>query len=256
MAYYYPVAPVHILQKLSDDGQLKNGILILAHDVVEHEAEYAQLLKTARIDTVIVDNGTAEFGKPCSDEVLASAVHMVLDRGDMTCVMALPDVYEDAAETIRVAREFHDKGLFQNYGSRLKKMAIPQGKTQQEFMNCYEELVCHLCPELDWIGIPRNVTNNMGTREHVVRLVNTITPFLTVHLLGFSNNIGDDILSAQLREVNSIDTSVPFRAAYRGNRVRVGAEREHEPSWWNMEWNDLVNHNVSIVRKWVGRGRQ
>lgn len=255
MAQFFPVGPLHVMEALNEAGGLKQGCLVLAHKVVEDPQGWHRLLLKAPVQTVILDNGTAEFGKPVDDSVMIAAFDALNGKG-LKIIVVLPDVYEDTDGTIKATQRalqswprIFPEG-FHSY------MFVPQGKTETEFLRCVETVLkregtFYYDGLISWFGIPRNVANNHGTRERIVRLCKTIAPDLGIHLLGFSDNVPDDILTAQHPAVTSIDSSVPLRAAFEERPLELWRPRKHDTGWWDMKYTKLAHDNIRTARKWV-----
>ena len=254
MAEFYPVAPVHILQELAESRLIQNGVLLEAHKVVEKPEEHTKFVKTFQGRVVILDNGAGILGKPADLNMVRVATEIIHSAGYKHIVVVLPDVYESSEETVDSIESSIEKWYAEitvPYAAEF--MLVPQGKNERDFLMCAERLLygrtINRC--VRWWGVPRNVTNNMGSRVRAIKLLRTLRSNWTLHMLGFSDNIADDILCAQYKHVNSIDSSVPFRAARQGKLLTLYEEREHAEDWWDMKWTPEITTNIHLVRRWI-----
>ena len=121
-----------------------------------------------------------------------------------------------------------------------KFMAIPQGKTADEWLDCYEELV--QMREIDVIGlsklsVPESFIGNHHEEGNCTRGRIKCIDFLVdhkmtpdkfkkeTHLLG-SDNAGVDVLlyyyDNDYSFIRSNDTSMPFVYGYNGKKIKDG----------------------------------
>lgn len=244
MAYFAPVCPVHILKQLAAEGSMGTYHLPLAHDVLEHKDEYHNLFVKSRyadfISTTILDNSVIELGTAVDINVIGEAAKIVHAN-----VIVLPDVLLDAEATVancKAAIPVWREVMFNIYGSRpWSFMIVPQGKTPGEFAWCAEQFANDI--DIGWWGIPRNYNiKGLGSRRDAVEIVRSINSSRKIHLLGFSDNIVDDVLSARSEHVAGIDSAVPIRAASLGMKISMGLDADLPPrgKWWNDPNTDYV----------------
>lgn len=248
MARYFPVAPVHVMQRLNHTDPIRGGCLLLAHDIVDKPDDYRKLLSQLNVQTIILDNSVVELGTAVDVSVMQEAVGVIREYYTKELVVALPDVYLDGRETVHILAT-SEYGFRKNFEG-VKFMAIPQGPTMKDFAYCAQWMAESI--SFDWWGIPRNLANpdTLGSREKAIELCNALRP-TAIHMLGFSNNIVDDILCARHPSVYSVDSSVPFRAAYNDQFVSLSTPREHTKDWWDMKWSPKVAINVATIRRWI-----
>lgn len=273
MASFAPVCPIHILESLIDIDQAGNYHLPLAHDVIHNEIRYERAFKVIReqyghyLSTVILDNSVIELGSAVNIEVIAAAAKTVKAN-----VIVLPDVLLDASATITQCRKALDpwsKKLDHELGEgNYTFMYVPQGTTPNEFAACAEALAED--ERIGWWGIPRNYNiKGLGSRRDAVDIVHMLNPKRNIHLLGFSDNILDDILSARHPAVTGMDSAVPLRAASHGVSMSFDMDKELPPrgDWWedpktvfdvemvkNLKWirRHIGDHQRKIERQYIG----
>lgn len=184
---------------------------------------FAEALKQGR--HVILDNSAFELGEAFdSDEFVKWIERLVMRSGEAKCKLTyvIPDALHDKDKTIALAKEFTEK--YPNcYG---RAMAVCQGQTYDEMIECYKELVEYA----DYIGISfgsashTNEFPDLG-KDHA-RTVGRVcllqemytrgllTEEIDIHLLGaqlpFEFYYYTNIYPHLSRFVKSLDTSSPI----------------------------------------------
>ena len=238
------VMPPQLMQALRSrvaQGPASLGMyhLLLAHDVVEPKNRYAyrDIFKYGMHDAfTIMDNYLIELGRSVDTATMAEACRVV-----MPDVVVLPDVLGDYRATI------HDSADALNNWRRtgMNSFAVVlQGKNSKEItavMNAFK-----FVREVTMWCIPRHLTMMTGSREDAVRLVHIEDPTRPIHLLGFSDNVRDDIKCARLAGVSGIDSTAPVRAAIAGVCIEnLIAGRFTEPR--GTYWDDQIDPNSMAI---------
>lgn len=255
MSKFAPIAPLHIMKELHECEQLGTYHLLLAHEVAAQPEQYRGMMALASQDDrdfiVIMDNGVVELGKPVPPEVMAAACEAVPPN-----YIVLPDKVGNMIETIDLVKEWQGMygKLAEDVGAEL--MAVVQGQTWSELYSCFGQL--RKIESITLWGVPRWITNKSGSRMHTI-LALTQRAGVHVHLLGFSDNLVDDIACARIPGVIGIDSSVPTLLGGMPNRLisldnykRMYRNRHSEEIWNNMKWNTHIADNVWRIRKWIG----
>jgi len=247
MAKFAPVVPIQVADEYQQEGMLGDYHLLLAHDVVANPSEYHRIYGNQGYH-IIMDNSVIELGHPVDLEFMRTAVG--LTQAD---VFALPDKLLDQQGTINstmtALNEWHTLITDQT-----KAMAVPQGATWDEWVECVEAFAAY--DEIAWIGIPRNVRNRLNTsRKYAVSTVKALCPNKKIHLLGFSNDLRDDVEAASLADVEGIDSAVPSRMGMR-DCLPINIDsyaHSARDAWWDNpgEVNDLGITNVTTFRSWI-----
>jgi len=241
MAKFGPVAPPAVLWALKRAGVLGDYHLLLAHDVAERQAKYYGLFTPD--DIIIMDNSVIELGHPVSASVMLEALKVVKSK-----YVVLPDVIGDMERTLESTMGCY--GEWQLAGMS-NFMAVPQGATYEEWKRCAFKMA--QLPDVAIWGVPRRVCQALGSREEAVQILNGISN-RPIHLLGFSDNLEDDIKCAKMQNVLGIDSTVPIRLGLLGIEITPHLE-SHPPrgSWFETatEINDLVVKNLQAVRSWI-----
>jgi len=247
MAKFAPVVPIPVAQAYREAGMLGDYQLLLAHDVIKRPGDYAQTY--SHNQWIIMDNSVIELGYPLSEDEMREAIGVV-----HASVFVLPDELLDKDQTI--LKTFEALNTWGNLiTDSTKGMAVPQGTTFDEWVECVEAFA--QIREIDWIGIPRNVKEKLGTsRVKAAEIVQTVCPDKKIHMLGFSDDIQDDVAATRVGgAVMGIDSAVPSRMGMRDQKVITLANPDHSPrgDWWDNpgEVNDLAITNVTVFRSWL-----
>lgn len=254
MAHYCPVAPPLFLEQMGIQGLLGRHHLTLAHDIVkpENSGIYSKVFRAGSylFDLIILDNSVVELGSAVKVEMIVEAAQTIWP----TCVV-LPDVYLKGKETSKSCQEAIDPWhhalikAFSTIGIRRPPfMYLPQGKSFKEFAESATTLVGD--PRITWWGIPRNIVEHHGSRRRAILLCKALAPTRRIHLFGFSDNMIDDLLCSQMKEVYSIDSAVPLRLTEPFSLTMTVPPRG---DWWeNATWLPIVPKNLETVRSVFG----
>ncbi len=242
MSAFAPVAPPQLLLDLKEKGALGNYHLLLAHDVVAQKELYREIFNdVSQSMYIIMDNSVIELGEPAAPEVIEEA-HSIVP----TTVTVLPDYIGECKRTIEsctmTAMKWSQRGLG-------PFMAVPQGKTLNEFIDCAAALKD--LPGVEAWGVPRHATAKLGSRHALTYQVIIAAPVKTVHLLGFSDNLKDDISCARAHGVNGIDSAVPLRLGLENIQLHDDLI-SHSPrgNYWETAKvaTDAVLNNLTYIR--------
>jgi hypothetical protein len=201
--------------------------------------------------TIIMDNSVIELGNAVDIKVIKKAC----DAVDVTTIV-LPDVLLDGKATINSCKaaletwpnEFRDYLGSTNNGRR-GFMYVPQGKTIQEFAVAAQALAGH--PDINFWGVPRNLVANLGTRRDAIELVYALNPSRRIHMLGFSDDICDDVVCARDRRVEGIDSAVPLRVT---DRISFGSDPGPRGDWWaTVQYTEIMDGNIAEYKRWIRR---
>lgn len=265
MPRFAPVAPLPILSALEKEDARAIGTyhLLLAHDVVKSEQSsvgYADLFR-ARLNPrfgarmqIIMDNSIVELGGAVDLETIKHAADIV--RAD--CIV-MPDVMGDGKATIELYKETVADPHYEEVRAAYQIMAVPQGPTIDKFLDCLDFFAAQEEPP-EWIAVPRIATEQLGTRMMLAKLTRAKFPRANIHLLGFSDNIVDDILTVRDAQVQAmgIDSAVPIRAG--SNGVQFQASRNDygkRGDWWDTadKLTDDILANVYYYRQYIGESK-
>jgi hypothetical protein len=245
---FAPVGSLTHYRFLEEQGVLGDYHLLLAHKVLEDPDGwidlYRRIREQGREPFVIMDNSLIELGRPLQAPALAEASRIV----DASCLV-LADVLSNRRATVELSVAMH-------YELRKMKevppfLAVVQGASYEDALLCAEELAS--LEGVRYLSIPRVVADTMGTRKHLVKEVYRRHQ-LPIHLLGFSEDMADDIMCTSLPGVMGIDSAVPLRMGLAG--VAWGPHRKTPPRPKNFldskDVNVLMVENTVEVRKAIG----
>lgn len=246
MAKFAPVAPTNILMELKERKCLPDTHLLLAHDVAAKPNEYRKIFvegNTSQRYNIIMDNSVIELGKAVDLPMIREACRVV---GPTTVV--LPDVLLDTSGTIESCLEA--LGTWPQALPHEKFLFVPQGKTFPDFVRCAEQFADH--QDINYWGIPRNVVKYFGSRVDSVEVAHILNPKRTIHMLGFSDDVFDDMMVARSRMVTSIDSAVPLRLASNGQKMSMHIDAGPRGDWWDTaKYTPLMADNIKTVQSWL-----
>lgn len=203
---FAPVVPFHIYRNFQIHRYIPATVLLLAHDVIAHKEEYAEVFSEEAWDntTIIIDNSVVELKQAVDAEMVFDAAETVAAD-----IVVLPDVLNSGEQTIKATMEVLKewRWKFREY----KLMSLIQGSHTEEWLHCLEFTLAEINP--DWIGIPRCAEDNPAINMHRVELVNIVNMCTNkpIHLFGFSESPHQDLIAAKHSQVYSIDSASPLR---------------------------------------------
>lgn len=252
MTRFCIVAPSSILVELTARNELGTAHLLLAHDVVVRSDVYYELFYPNRITSerlIILDNSVVETGNAVDLNTIATAYNATIP----TCVV-LPDVqYNPDATILNCKMALEEWPLFKGFLNPPKFMFVPQGRTLKDFVRCAEAFASdEENPHITFWGVPRNLVNpkTLGTRKQAIELLHILNPNRKIHMLGFSDNMIDDVSCAQHPAITSVDSAVPLRYSKPLSLVKPIPPRG---DWWETaKYTPQVLENLKIARRWFG----
>lgn len=179
----------------------QNMHMFLTHMVEKYPA-YAEAARNAP-GYKILDNSLIELGGAVDLERVVKAAEII--RADE---IILPDVFASGPATID-AVQFAIKELNRMYPNRswpFKLQAVAQGCDEEEWYECYMELVKN--PDVDVIGIPKVLArmHPQGRPHFVNELCNLFAK--PHHLLGVWYSLSELAEYRELRHIRSCDTVI------------------------------------------------
>lgn len=263
MARFAPVVPTHIAREMQgsskDEDFLGEYHLLLAHDVLEHPDAYREVYGEVRKrygqeSFIILDNSIVELGESVSAETLYEAARII--KPD--CVVA-PDVMGDGVGTRKLSTKFHREWrLLQNKTEEKLPplMGVAQGQSLHDCLESCE--LFYILDDVMYLSVPRIIQQTQGSRMPIIERLCWRDYFERVHLLGFSDDLLDDITCARMSIVEGIDSAVPIRAGAEGHLIDLAdPEKDFGPRgdfWtrqldeeWYENW-DCIQTNLAVVR--------
>lgn len=247
---FAPVVPIEVAKILSNPetghNLFGNYHLLLAHDVVKHPNDYANLYGSPMMYK-IMDNSVIELGSSVDGAMLLEACAIVNAN-----VLALPDVLMDNSGTVHAAAEALSKW---NLPNNIVPMIIPQGQSPADWAACLKELVriMDFAKRKFIVGIPKNYREKLGwSRCLAIQQVRLIAGRDTmVHLLGFSDDFFDDLYSASVNRdiVMGIDSAAPIWLGLRGydmDQNMCTPNGQKRDNFWDEPYTRGGNHKCMI----------
>lgn len=227
MAQFAPVVPVHIAKALQAEERdyLKGYHLLLAHDIIDKPKDYQEIYGRVRRSYpdsfIILDNSIIELGKAMEIKDLLQAAAILKPN----CIV-IPDVMGDGDATRRSAMKFC-REYVQNAYTTAKDvpplMGVLQGYDVDDVLSTLG--IFYAMPLVEYIGIPRVLTKMHGSRmptllamqnSPIINNSHLGGGFKGFHLLGFSDNILDDVACCHVPWIQGIDSNTPVRAGMLG----------------------------------------
>jgi hypothetical protein len=262
MPKFAPVAPIHILEQLLNMGDLGHYHLFLAHHVAEYPDRFRILvhkLQSIQNTTIIMDNSIVELGGAVDDQMVWEATSVCMNAGART-IPVLPDVMGNGAETRYLSSQAYDRWVNHNMANN-GYMLVAQGENWEDFTKTIDYFFGEgslKFRHIRWVGIPRVLVKSVGSRTEALAYVRTVAPWVKVHMLGFSVNLWDDVVTCRWMPTvlapEGIDSAVPMR--YNGV-LTPGTTDEmigpRDPNWFtNGELTPQILKNLSQTRNWFG----
>jgi hypothetical protein len=255
---FAPVANLPVYERLHQAGLLGDYHLLIATEVVKDPEKWNEFWMfasdrgTDQAPFIIMDNGLIETGKPTSLRNLDIAA----DAVQANCIV-LPDALADFRTTMKlVAGSIHEY-------KRLKYplMGVVQGQTVEEVTTLIQYYVDQ---GVEYLSIPRVMVGVFGTRRWLVEKARWTG--LPIHLLGFSDNLDDDMQCAAMEGVMGIDSATPiwyglapYREYFPAKPPRQANLPKRPKDYWSIVPDpmfgdfDIVAKNITKVRNWIAR---
>jgi hypothetical protein len=249
-AQYSPVGPLAVLESIHEANPGGcDYLLLLAHDVLEAPEAWQNFVAAANPDFIIMDNSLIELGYPLAAKDIMHAADIV--DAD---ILVLPDVLLDADETINLSRQAFME--LRAAGNKRPVMPVVQGRTITEVMACARTLNELFRPPM--LALPRVLTDYVASRTYLSKKIHHDFG-KPIHLLGFSNDLCDDMRAAQHWFVTGIDSAMPIWYGLTGNVLPeeppgilniIDAKRPKD-YFTRAAVNDLALQNMETVRSWI-----
>lgn len=244
---FAPVGPLMALRRLAEADLFDGYHLLIAPMIIKQMSAFRHFFtEDYPGQTIIVDNGVVELGYPLEPVQLYQAVRTV-----GATVVVVPDTIDDGKMTVKQARVAIP--AYRQLDPETKLLGVAQGKTLEECIACARALVEE---GVDWLAASKYSTVNLGSR---INLVEALGEFgLPIHVLGFSDNLMDDVLAATAHPmVQGIDSGMPVWApkqlpAVPPNDEPLALNMGARPrSFWTEPSARNAVTNVATVHFWL-----
>jgi len=257
---FAPVGPHHLLSKLTPIT-LGKYHLVLAHDIVEHQKEWRTLLPPNSL--VILDNSIIELGRAVAVQAIVEAYWILKDSPlNYRIVVVPPEVIDDPDETNSLFISNHPV-LEDKLEPGVEMMYVIQGPGLRGLEKSLSMLWHRLreFPNLTWVGVPRSLVPECHSRMWATLecfKMKLVHPRLNIHMLGFSDNIQDDIACTAIPGVAGIDSAVPLRLGQKGQKIDLTYEGDQagpRGDYWNIpqEMDIMTLRNIYAFKSAVQR---
>jgi len=253
---YAPVAPLHLMRQLAEGNWRAMGgyHLLLAQDILRQPNEHEDFWPKWRRDnyakgrevTIIVDNGAPEGEQVVKPARLAEAARLV--HAD---VVILPDVIGNAGATVestaRASSYFRSEGEF-------KLMGVAQGATASITLECLVDISKHV----DWLSLPKGWSERLRNPRFWTTRQIAQTYRMPMHVLGFTDDLSDDILTARSHPlVKGIDSAMPIWLGQQGRSIAsmVRTDYGRRPPFDKLpkQLKGQTLANILVIRQWLSQ---
>ena len=222
--------------------------------------------KSLKGDFIIMDNGAFEYGDAAPLDDVIKAVELVHANE-----MVLPDKYLDGEITVkRVVNALNE--LEKKSYRPVSLMAVPQGKTEREYMKCFAELFS--IDEIDTIGFSYGAIGKafekdlrlpqMLLRPTVISYINQLHFDLRssnkkFHCLGIGGHPMEIELLKKFEFIRSVDSSKAFVCAVDGIDIKETLPAnyitpERSDDYFNIQVSEdvveLVQKNIETMEEY------
>jgi hypothetical protein len=253
-AQFAPVVPLSIANAL-DTVFLGDYHLLLAHDVLKNPDSYKWQYASKAVK--IMDNSLIELGYAMKIQDVVKAANIVGAQ-----FVVLPDKLKDAAwteEATKLAKFDFDK-LDTNETAGISPMPVLQGVN---YVECKYLLETWASEGYKAVAIPRVLVEVFGSRKDTIHKAISCG-FKYIHLLGFSEDLQDDVDCTRIPGVMGIDSAVPIRLGLQKKAISLKNYVDPGPrgdywdnpmqgsSWPETEGKLLrIELNMELFREWI-----
>lgn len=194
---------------------------------------------------LIMDNGLIEGNPRPVDELIYKAQYLQADE------FILPDVFCDSKATLEAIQGAYELGK----SSGIKMMAVPQGNTLDEWLDCASEIIGNF-RGIEVLGIPKVLVKIAGRdgRLIAIRKLEEKSPMLRhkeIHLLGCWQTplellfIDKAQRSGLIPKVRGVDSAIPYVFARAGVRL----DSDDRPDGNPIDFKDGIIQNKALLER-------
>lgn len=244
------IVPTSYLHLTKDDEYF----MCLAH-LVDTDPVYAEFFKQRAKEGkfIIMDNGAAEHAQPDASKILECAGKVVPTE------MVLSDVLFNKDATLE--RSFDTGNFYLDMMGEgvVKFMAVPQGKTFEQWLECAIEF-CKW-DDVHTIGISKFITKQFGDNARL-RAVEALQPFIgskDIHLLGCwsdpmeAANIYHNCIMKCMKAPRGIDSGIAYAFSMKGLFVMQHERPQDEIHFDRADANEeILKRNIEMWKMCCG----
>lgn len=231
--------------------------MALAHLINKPGMElYTNFFKQKSLDPknyIIMDNGLIEGAPQPIEAMLYLSKEIGADE------LILPDVFTNQKETMLAVQDACEHLVLHGYGN-LKLMAVPQGKTLEEWVECAAAFVNE--PMINCLGIPKVLVNILGRDGRFMAIAELMEKVGSLHgkelhLLGCWKSDLEITLLAKatqqglIPEIRGVDSALAYVYA----RANVKLHDDDRPDSTPIDFEqgyvqdlELLRHNIALWR--------
>lgn len=256
---FYAIPPNKHLDMM-DNG---DGYFCLAHHFFNDSSYrdyFLHLRKNNPNAFILLDNGAAEESL-VTEDVLIEAVRELSPNE-----VIAPDVLFQTKQTLVNFHKFIERMKETNLLEKTSIFACPQGRTKEEWLTCYREMVEHpnvTCVGLSKIAVPKCWNDVTGDKmigksrnECVQELKDRNIILKPLHLLGMGEHTEFDYYQAnKISNIRSSDSCYTILAALYGISFEEGDTTRipTENAYFNVSLNEnqkaLAKKNIKYLKK-------
>lgn len=212
---------------------------------------------------IIMDNGLIEGDPRPISELLDKALSIGADE------LILPDVFRDSLATLNAVNTATDYLVSQ--GERIQGMgfmAVPQGKTLDEWLDCASMLLNN--PLVTCLGIPKvlvDIAGRDGRYDAIEALMERVHDLngVALHLLGCWRTplevsiIAKGMEIGDLPEIRGVDSAIPYVFARAGLYINEDDRPDSNPIDFadgKLEEGSKLEYNILLWRDAVDMRKQ
>ena len=246
---FAPVIPFGVENTLRSMSIVPSAIVLTPSAVLRFGDRYVKMYAAGpKPSTIFINGGLGDTDKPQPFPLAIDAAMKVSAN-----YIILPDAEHDSAATIKVAkRAIHT--LKQRKGFPSKVIGVPQGTDYADYVDCANSLVDM---GVDALGASRNIYEVDRFRANYISAFRSFG--VPVHILGFTNDLHDDLYCAKFPGVESIASAMPI---WYGQKHKVlpnpwpsdtsGFGKRPADFFGTEEVTTEMLANLFIVSSWLG----
>jgi hypothetical protein len=183
---------------------------------------------------IIMDNGVIEGDPRPIQELLHNALDVGVDE------LVLPDSFRKSKKTMQMVSDATDYllGTGSDAIERLQFMAVPQGESLEEWVDCAEHLLKN--PLVTCLGVPKVLVDIVGRDGRYVAIQTLMERIgdldgKQLHLLGCWKTpleisiIAKGIEQGDLPKIRGVDSAIPYVYARAGLRLNEDDRPDSDP---------------------------
>ena len=223
------ISPVALLDRYSSQGKVQ---LVLAHLWDNKDYRAFMLRQKAKGNFMILDNGAYELRSSVKPSLL-----MDVAKDLKPDVLTIPDEIMDIRRTLSFfysfVRDWNDSLELPDTAL----MPVPQGSTETEWWECYDEMCKASMETFTWWAIPKvyQLVTRQSRRIPALEMAKR-SPKANIHLFGIWKDPIEELLDMKdIPQVKSIDSQLPVTLGHLGRTLNECRPHPHGESFDSTE---------------------